>query len=157
MADDPVNTVDTGQRDARGRFRPGNPGRKHGSMNKATMAARKLLAEAADELIHKAIAMALAGDGIALKLCIERLVPPARHEVSLKGVELPAMTAARDLPLLTAAILRAALDGKIALADVPAVLKIVEVTSQAISVGDHDERLAALERLITERRLHHAA
>ena len=132
---------------------PGGP--TAGAFNRATMLARSLLAGEAEALTRKAVEMALGGDVVALRLCIERLVPVARHEPSLKGIDLPGMTGARDLPLLTAAILRAALDGKVALADVPAVLKIVEVTAQSISVADHDERLAALERLVTEKRLRH--
>ena len=44
------------------------------------MLARSLLAGEAEALTRKAVEMALGGDVVALRLCIERLVPVARHE-----------------------------------------------------------------------------
>src|SRR6516165_14872 len=67
---------------ARGRrrlFQPGqsgNPaGRRRGSRNKATVAAAALLDGEAPGLTRRAIEAALAGDMLAMKLCLERVLP----------------------------------------------------------------------------------
>jgi hypothetical protein len=79
-------------RDARGRFlkgrsgnpkggfrkgRSGNPkGRPAGARNKATQSAELLLDGEAEALTRRAVELALAGDGMALRLCLERIIPP---------------------------------------------------------------------------------
>ena len=59
-------------------FEAGNPGRPKGARHKATLAAEALLDGEGDKLTRKAIDMALEGNGLALRLCMERLVPPRR-------------------------------------------------------------------------------
>jgi hypothetical protein len=60
--------------------RSGNPGgRRRGSRNKATLAAAALLAGEAEALTRKAVEMALAGDPTAMRLCMERVLPPCRE------------------------------------------------------------------------------
>jgi hypothetical protein len=67
----------------RGRpFKPGesgNPlGRPRGARNRATVAAEALLDGEADALTRKAIDLALLGDTAALRLCLERILPPRK-------------------------------------------------------------------------------
>ena len=60
--------------------RSGNPGgRRRGSRNKATLAAAALLAGESETLTRKAVEMALAGDPTAMRLCMERVLPPCRE------------------------------------------------------------------------------
>jgi hypothetical protein len=60
--------------------RSGNPGgRRRGSRNKATLAAAALLEGESEALTRKAVEMALAGDPIAMRLCMERVLPPCRE------------------------------------------------------------------------------
>jgi len=60
--------------------RSGNPGgRRRGSRNKTTLAAAALLAGEAEALTRKAVEMALAGDPTAMRLCMERVLPPCRE------------------------------------------------------------------------------
>jgi len=70
----------------RGRGRPfekgrsGNPaGRRPGSRNRATLAAAVLLEGESEGLTRRAVEMALEGDPTALRLCMERLLPPCRE------------------------------------------------------------------------------
>ena len=60
-------------------FKPGqsgNPaGKKPGTRNRATRALEELLEGQGEALTQKAIDMALAGDTVALKLCLERIYP----------------------------------------------------------------------------------
>jgi hypothetical protein len=58
------------------KVRSGNPaGRRRGSRNRATLAAAVLLEGESEALTHKAVELALAGDPVALRLCIERILP----------------------------------------------------------------------------------
>ncbi len=63
-------------------FQPGqsgNPsGRPRGSLNRTTLAAQTLLDGEAEKLTRKAVEMALAGDPAALRICIDRVLPPRR-------------------------------------------------------------------------------
>src|SRR5208282_609882 len=60
--------------------RSGNPGgRRQGSYDKATVAAATLLAGESEALTLKAVEMALAGDPTAMRLCMERVLPPCRE------------------------------------------------------------------------------
>ena len=60
--------------------RSANPGgRRRGSRNRATLAAAVLLDGEAEALTRKAVELALAGDPVALRLCIERILPPCRE------------------------------------------------------------------------------
>ena len=57
----------------------GNPsGRPRGSRNATTLALEALLDGQANALTQKAIDLALAGDMAALRLCLDRILPPAR-------------------------------------------------------------------------------
>src|SRR5215213_5789378 len=57
----------------------GNPkGRPQGARNRATVAAETMLDGEAEQLTRVAINSALAGDLTALRLCIDRIVPPRR-------------------------------------------------------------------------------
>jgi hypothetical protein len=60
--------------------RSGNrAGRQPGLRNRATLAAAALLAGEAEALTRKAVELALGGDAVALRLCIERILPPCRE------------------------------------------------------------------------------
>jgi hypothetical protein len=57
----------------------GNPaGKPKGTRNRATVAAEALLEGEAEMLTRKAIELGLSGDTTALRLCLERLMPPRK-------------------------------------------------------------------------------
>ena len=63
------------------RFEKGNKhgkGRPEGSRNKATIALQSLLDAEGEKITRRAIEMALEGDVTAMRLVMERLIPPAR-------------------------------------------------------------------------------
>jgi len=80
---DQIKQGEQGARDPRGRFpkgRSGNPaGRPRGCRDHANRAARLLLAGEGEALTRKAVELALAGDPTAMRLCIERILPPCRE------------------------------------------------------------------------------
>ncbi|MEH6552404.1 MAG: DUF5681 domain-containing protein [Pseudomonadales bacterium] len=58
----------------------GNPqGRPVGTRNKTTLAALSLIEGEGEQLARKAVELALDGDLPALKLCMDRLLPPAKE------------------------------------------------------------------------------
>ena len=60
--------------------RSGNPaGRRIGCRNKTTIAAAALLAGGAEALTRKAVELTLVGDPTAIRLCLERILPPCRE------------------------------------------------------------------------------
>jgi hypothetical protein len=60
--------------------RSGNPaGRRRGSRNRATLDAAVLLEGESEALTRKAVGLGLAGDPVALRLCIERILPVCRE------------------------------------------------------------------------------
>ena len=75
------NGKESGRNPKNGQFKKGNAagGRTKGSRNKTTLAIESLLAGEGEAITRKAISMALAGDLIALKLCMERILP-IRHD-----------------------------------------------------------------------------
>lgn len=69
-------------------------GRPPGARNRAALAAEALLVGEAESLTRKAVELALAGNAMALKLCIERLIPRRRERTV--AVDLPPLATAQD-------------------------------------------------------------
>ena len=133
----------------RGRpFRPGqsgNPaGRPKGARNRATLAAEALLEGEAEALTRKAIELALAGDPLALRLCLERIVPPRKERPI--ALPLPAITSSSDVPDAIATVLAAVAQGVLAPAEAAELAKVVDTFAKAIEMRDFDSRLTALEK-----------
>jgi hypothetical protein len=84
-------------------------GRPKGSRNKATLALEAVLEEAAEELTHKLVDTALAGDGAALRFCLGRLLPPLRDRPVM--FDLPPIESAGDLVTASRAVLAACAEG----------------------------------------------
>jgi hypothetical protein len=90
----------------------GNPkGRPKGARHKYLVAMEALLEGQAEGLTQKAIQLALEGDTVALRLCLERLLP-ARKERPV-SLSLPKIGGTADLPAALARILDAVTSGEI--------------------------------------------
>ena len=124
-----------------GTFRPGPPGRPPGARNKATLAALALLEGEAEALTRKAIELALAGDTVALKLVLARLLPKGRAV----RLDLPLRTPA-DLDRATEAISGALAEGAVALGEVATLTGLVEARQRLLETTELERRLAALEQ-----------
>src|SRR5262249_54529333 len=136
-----------------GRFKPGlsgNPaGRPPGSRNKATESAELLLEGEAEALTRKAVELALGGDPIALRLCLDRLIPPRRgRKVQLDTV--PPVCDVAELGPTRAAVTAAAVRGEITPGEAAELARVVEIYAQAVEVTDFDRRLRELERQYKE-------
>jgi hypothetical protein len=140
-------TGETGAgRDGRGRFRrgsSGNPaGRPSGSLNQASRAVALLLDGEAEALTRKAIELALAGDPVALRLCLERIVGPRRgRPVALVGaLALPPLASVADLAAAMSSVAAAATQGATTPDEAVALSQMVESFTRTL-VAVHDERV----------------
>jgi uncharacterized protein DUF5681 len=150
----PVDSVqEQVRRDANGRFRKGqsgNPkGRRTGVRNKATEAAEQFLDGEAEALARRAVELALEGEASALRLCLERIIPPRRaRPVKL---DLPSVRGAADLAATMAAITTAAGKGMITPGDAAELARVVEIFVRAVETSDFERRLRELEEAYAAR------
>jgi len=89
----------------------GNPaGRPGGARNKKTIALEALLDGESEALMEKIIAFAKMGDDIAMRLCVERMMPPRRERpVPLR---LPRIESEADARRASAAVIEALGEGR---------------------------------------------
>ena len=122
----------------------GNPrGKPRGARNRATLLAEALLDGEAEALTRKAIEKALEGDGMALRLCLERVLP-ARKERPI-SFALPSIASAGDTAKAMGALLAAVAAGNVTPSEAGEVSKIVEIYFEALQVSEFEQRLKALE------------
>jgi hypothetical protein len=138
----------TGQKQS-GRFRKGqsgNPrGRPMGSRNAATLACEGLLAGQAEALTQKAIQMALDGDPVALRLCLDRICPVRKDRPV--AFPLPMITGARDAADIMAAVTNAVTAGHITPSEAAEIAKVIDAYVKAYQTAELDERVAHIEQL----------
>ena len=131
------------QRDAKGRFKSGNPGRQRGSRNRATLAAETLLTGEAEKLARKAVELALSGDTMALKLCMDRICPTPRGRRI--AIDMPRLEKAEDAPGALAAIVGAVGAGRISSAEGQQLAALVDHWRSVLRTEDLERRIEALE------------
>ncbi len=108
----------------------GNPaGKPKGARNRSTLAAEALLDGEAEKLTRKAIDMALAGDVVALKLCMERILPPRKDR--LVQFDMPSLESAPDAQGALPALIRAVSEGRITPNEAGTILELVERRDQS--------------------------
>ena len=124
--------------------RSGNPnGRSQGSRNKVSLAVDELLGGEAEKLTRKAIELAMKGDTVALRLCLERLCPPRKERpISCK---LPKLESSTDLVAGISAILAAVANGELTPGEGQALASLIEAQRRTLETEDIEQRLIALE------------
>ncbi len=128
----------------RGRpFAPGRPGRPKGARNKATLAVEQLLDGEAEALTRKLIALALQGDGPALRLCLDRLLPPRKDRAV--AFALPKLERAADVVLAHAALVEAVAAGALTPSEAAELAKLLDGFVRALATADLEVRLSQLE------------
>jgi hypothetical protein len=129
------------------KFKPGqsgNPkGRAKGSRNQMTLAMEALLDGESEALTRKAIELALGGDITALRLCLDRVLPPRKDRPI--SFEMPAIATVEDAPAAMAAITSAVANGDITATEAADVSRLVETYVRAVEASDLEKRLRAIE------------
>jgi hypothetical protein len=123
----------------------GNPrGRPRGARNKATMVAEALLDGEAEAITRKVIEKALEGDATALRLCLERLLPPRRDRPV--AFELPAIETAGDALKASSSILAACADGALSPGEAAEIMDLLSTHLRTVEVTEIEARLSSLEK-----------
>src|SRR6266478_1019618 len=144
--------------DEKGHWQPGvsgNPeGRPKGSRNKTTMAAMALLEGEAEMLTQRAIDAARDGNISALKLVLDRIIPPRRRPIV--QVDLDKLDDFQDAAETHRRVIQAALDGGLSLDEAESLSKLIMEHMQATDLGEYEWRaqryLTALFRRCGEMR-----
>ena len=124
-------------------FPPGNPGRPKGARHKTTLAIEALLEGEAEALTRKAIELAKEGDGPALRLCLDRLVPPRRDAPI--SIELPPVATMEDAVVASSAILSAVAAGDCTPDEGGRVMGLLTAHRAIVEMSNLERRIAALE------------
>src|SRR5215468_114054 len=118
--------------------RSGNPsGRPVGRRNNKTLAAAVLLDGESEALTRKAVELALAGDPTALRLCIERILPPCRERPV--RFALPPIENAADVSAAMNAVTAALARGIITPGEAERIANVVETFARAIDTTKRRE------------------
>jgi hypothetical protein len=130
-------------RNTAGQFSAGNSGRPKGSRNKATIAIESLLQGQAEALTQTVVTKALEGDGVALRLCIERIAPaPKDHPVSFS---LPNMNNALDASEAAGSVLTAVSEGELTTIEATRLMRLIDSYIRTLELTEIEQRLQALE------------
>ena len=133
-------------------FQPGNKfgrGRPPGSQNKATVVLQSLLEGEGEAIMRKAVELALEGDRSALRLCIERLLPPAKERTV--NLELPELSTAQGTLVAVRKVLEAVSEGKLTLTEAQGVVSLLEVQRKAIETVEFESRITEMEVRANEK------
>jgi hypothetical protein len=133
-----------------GKFAKGfsaNPrGNPKGSRHRATLAAEALLDGDAEALTRKCVEMALAGDATAMRLCLDRLIPPRRERPV--NFSFPEIKKAADIIDATTALAGAVAMGELVPGEAAALSSLLANVAKAIELSEIEERLARLEAFV---------
>jgi hypothetical protein len=127
----------------------GNPdGRPKGSRNVTTVALETLLDGQAQALTQKAIDLALTGDMAALRLCLDRILPPRKDRPLT--FNFPAITNAAEAANTMSAILAAVASGEITPTEAAEIGKLVDSYVRAVEATELAARIERLERMTSQ-------
>ncbi len=122
----------------------GNPaGRPRGARNRTTMLMQDLLADHAEAIGRKAIALAQEGDIAAIRVCMDRLAPARKDEPV--AFDLPPLDTATDSVAAAARIVAAVAAGELTPSEAAELAKVIDVYVRALEAKGFEDRLAKLE------------
>ena len=122
----------------------GNPaGKAKGTRNRTTLAIEALLEGEAEELTRKAIEMAKAGDGPALRMCLDRLAPPRKD--SPVYFDLPPIKSVADAVEASSALLSAVAAGDVTPDEGSRIMALLTSHKVLVETGEFERRLEVLE------------
>lgn len=133
-------------RNTDGTFSSGNAGRPKGTRNLKTVAIESLLEGQAKALTQTAISKALEGDSVALRLCMDRIMP-APKDKRIK-VQLPSISSSRDLLGAARVLIAAVQTGELTPLEGEKVMALLERCQKLFVSVDLEERIEALEQKV---------
>ena len=140
-----------GKQRRRGSGRPfragqsGNPaGKPPGVRNRVTILAEQLLDHEAEKLIRKAVELALAGDTVALRLCLERIISPRRDRPV--SFNMPELATAIDAEKAMGKIAGAVASGELTPSEAAALSGVIETFVKTAELAEIERRVQLLEQ-----------
>ena len=133
-------------RDTDGTFSKGNSGRPRGARNRKILAIESLLEGQAEALTQTAISKALEGDSVALRLCLDRIMP-ARKDRCLE-VHLPQIREPRDLLGAARVLILSVQTGELTPLEGDKVMALLERCQKLFASVELLERIEALEQKV---------
>ena len=118
-------------------------GRPPGSRNQRTVFS-EMMESHGEPLIKQCLVRALKGDSTAMRLCMERLLPPCKP--SNNRFRMPVVKTASDVRLALQSVLQEVARGRLSAQEGGAVAAILETHRVAIETDEFGERLKALEQ-----------
>jgi hypothetical protein len=124
--------------------RSGNPqGRPPGARNRNTLAAEALLDGEAEKLTRKTVTLALKGNVVCLRLCLDRILAPRRDRpVHFK---IPALNSTAEASQAMAAVTSAVAEGELTPSQAADLSRVIETTVKVIEATEIERRVQILE------------
>ncbi len=121
----------------------GNPaGKPKGAKDKRTEL-RELLKPHAAKLVQKVVDLALAGDVSALRICIDRIIPPIRE--NRLSIALPVVKDVAGCTAAQAKVLQAVTAGDLLPGEAESLSALIEHQRRGLESSDHEARMRAIE------------
>jgi hypothetical protein len=125
-------------------------GRPVGALNKRTQALRLLIDGEAEGLVRKAVDKAKEGDIQALRLVLERILPPMKDAPI--NIKLPRVgKKASSVLNFSREVIKAVTDGEITPSEGETLIGIIEKYGKAIDLKELEVRILALEQSIEKK------
>jgi len=142
------------ERTEKGQFAKGHSGningKPAGTRNKTTLAALSLLDGETEALTRKAIDLALDGDTTALRLCLERITPPAK-ERPIENFNLPPINNSQGVLDALDAVAQQLASGDLLPSEAKAICYILDKYQHHFEINVLAQRLEALETILKAR------
>lgn len=142
MTDRKKRTTTDG-RNPDGTFGQGNQGRAPGARNKVTRAALDALEANTGALTDKAVELALDGDTVALRMCLDRVCPPLKDRPV--DFSLPAIESVADAAQAASAVLAAVAAGDLTPTEGASVMGLVDSYRRTLEATEFEARISKLE------------
>ena len=123
----------------------GNPaGKRPGTRHHITVLAERLLSDDLEAVVAKVVKKARAGDMVAARLILDRIVPVRRGRAA--SFPLPQIATAADVVSALAAVAKAMSAGQLSPAEALEVAGVIEMTRRGFEIVENEARIAALEQ-----------
>ena len=136
-------------RNTDGTFSKGNTGRPKGTRNLKTVAIESLLEGQAEALTQTAISKALKGDTVALRLCMDRIMPQRKDNYI--NLDLRKISEPRDLIEAAGCVIKSVQTGNLTPSDGSKVMSLLESCQKVFETVELADRLDALEQRVTTK------
>jgi hypothetical protein len=118
----------------------GNPaGRPRGSRNKKTLFLESLLDGESEALMRRLIGLAKMGDDLAMRLCVERMMPPRRDRPV--PLDLPRIESEADARRASSEVIEALSQGEVTPKEAEQLLRAIAGAGMIMQSGEMAERM----------------